>query len=936
MLPKSLNRFTNFALFFLILLTTAISTTTWAQQTSSVKEVKLENGLTVLLKENHAAPVFTAQIWFKVGSRNEHTGITGISHMLEHMLFNSSKNYKKGEITRIIRERGGIENAATWTDFTYYWQLLSSEHLELSLKTLAERVGNALLLEDEFQKERAVVLSELEGKQNDPDWLLYESLWATAFMAHPYRWPTIGWQSDVQNIDINQLRTYYKTYYHPNNATLVLVGDFDTDNALRLVKKYFGSKPAGKLPRPVYTTEPPQRGPRTVEVRREGNAARVELGYHIPSLTDDDTYALMILDQVMSGGKSSRLYQALVETQLATSAWSSAGSRRDPALFMFGATARQGVTAEALEKAILEQIEKAKVAPPTAEEIQAAKNQLEAYFVFQNDSVSDQGEQLGYYNTLATWQYGENIISKIKAVTPEQVQAVAKKYFTDNNLTIGRFIPVNYESQQPSNVTIPRRTSNDIEQKPKSRESLSIGSTSKAKYLGKSGFLTELKAGPGEVATNTSSKISKSRSSNLIRPHREVLPNGITVIVHENHSNPTVAIAGNLKAGSYFDPPGKKGVASLTANMLSRGTNKRTALEIAREIDFVGATIGTSAGVESADFNARALKKDLQLVMDILSDELRNATFPQDQFDKAKGEMLSNLEQSKELPEARAFRAFYNSVFPAGHPYHELTFEQAQAELQAITRDDLISFHKKYYRPDTMIIVIAGDVTSAEAIELVKRYFGDWTASGPKPEINIPNVEPQKEPVRIVIPMADKSEVSVVFGHALGVRRSDPDFYAVRIMNQILGGAGALASLLGEDIRERQGLAYDVYSIFDATLGAGPWYATLGTNPKNANKAIESLKRDIQEFKTKGATKRQYEQAREFIIGVFPIALETNAGIARVLLSAEFYGLGMDYLAKYAKIYRSVTLEQVNAAAKKYLRPETATLVIAGPYQASK
>jgi len=322
--------------------------------------------------------------------------------------------------------------------------------------------------------------------------------------------------------------------------------------------------------------------------------------------------------------------------------------------------------------------------------------------------------------------------------------------------------------------------------------------------------------------------------------------------------------------------------------------------------------------------------------MDIISDELRNATFPQDQFDKAKGEMLSNLEQSKELPEARAFRAFYNSVFPAGHPYHELTFEQAQAELQAITRDDLISFHKKYYRPDTMIIVIAGDVTSAEAIELVKRYFGDWTASGPKPEINIPNVEPQKEPVRIVIPMADKSEVSVVFGHALGVRRSDPDFYAVRIMNQILGGAGALASLLGEDIRERQGLAYDVYSTFDATLGAGPWYAALGTNPKNANKAIESLKRDIQEFKTKGATKRQYEQAKEFIIGVFPIALETNAGIARVLLSAEFYGLGMDYLANYAKIYRSVTLEQVNAAAKKYLRPETATLVIAGPYQASQ
>jgi len=896
-----------------ILLQLALGVSAWAQ-VSAVREAKLDNGLTVLLKESHAAPVFTAQVWFKVGSRNEHSGITGISHMLEHMLFNSSKSYKKGEITRIIRERGGIENAATWTDFTYYWQLLSSEHLELSLKTLAERVGNASLLNDEFQKERTVVLSELDGKQNDPDWLIYEGLWATAFQAHPYHWPTIGWQSDVRNIDISQVRAYYHTYYHPNNATLVLVGDFDTDKALALVKKYFGKIPAAKLPRPMYTTEPPQRGPREIVLRREGNAERVEMGYRIPEMADADTYALMVLDQVLSGGRSSRLYQALVESQLATSAWSSAGSRRDPALFAFGATARQGVTSEALRKALLEQVEKAKTTLPTADEMQAAKNQLQAYFVFQNDSVSDQGEQLGYYNTLATWKFGETIVPKVMAVTAAQVQAVAQKYLIEDNLTVSRFIP-DKPGGGAADGTGP------------------AGSVNRSRMPG-AAYATQVRGQKAVSGKPVAKDQPAARSiSKIVRPHREVLPNGITVIVQENHSNPTVAISGNIKAGSCFDPPGKSGVASLTAEMTARGTAKRTALQIAKETDFVGASVDTSAGVESAGFGASALKKDLALVMDILSDELRNATFPQDQFERAKGQMLSNLERSKEFPEARAFRAFANSVFPAGHPYHNLMFEDAEKELQGIAREDLVAFHKAYFRPDTMIIAVVGDVTATEVVALVKQYFGDWQAAGPAPKIDIPTIEPQKQPSRVVIPMMDKSEVSVVFGHALGLRRDDPDFYAARVMNQILGGAGALASLLGEVIREKHGLVYDVYSTFDSTLGAGPWYASLGTNPKNADKAVNLLKTEIEQFRKKGATKEQFSQAREFIVGVFPIALETNAGIARMLLNAEFYGLGMDYIANYGKIYRSVTLEQVNATARKYLHPEAATLVIAGPYK---
>jgi zinc protease len=888
-------------------------------QMEGVKQVKLPNGLTVVTKENHAAPVFTAQIWFKVGSRNEHTGITGISHLLEHMLFTSSKHFKKGEISKLVHEKGGIDNAATWTDFTYYWDLLSSEHLEFAISTLAEKAGNALLLNPELQKERVVVLSELEGNENNPDRLLYQAVMAQAFVASGYHWPTIGFRSDVENIDRQQLVDYYDSYYHPNNATLVLVGDFNTDHALALVKKYFSSLPTGKLPRPPYTVEPPQRGQKRVIVHREGTAARVLLGYHVPSLTDPDSYPLTVLDQILSGGRSSRLYQALVEKQLATSAWSSAGNRIEPSLFMLGATVMQNVTPGDVEAALLEQVETAKNKLPSPEEMQSAKNQLEAYFIYQNDSVSDQGEQLGYYSTVANLDYLRDLVSKIKAVTPQQVQDVARKYFTTDNLTVGTFMPTG-------------EASGAIQSEP-------VGPIQNTIWPGLCNYrdttASSFVSAKAETPATTAAGPVKE-ASQLIKPHRTVLDNGLVVIVQENHSNPTVAIAGNVKAGSVFDPEGKNGVAALTANMLDRGTSKRTSLEIANQLEFVAAQLDTSADVESALFEGKSLKKDFELLVDILSDELRNASFPADQFEKARAERLSNLQQSKESPKSRASRAFFNSVYPVGHPYHRLTVEQAQEALNRITRDDVADFHAKYYRPDTMIIVISGDVDPKQATELVKKYFGDWKTSGPKPVVDIPTIEPPKQGGRIVIPMMDKAEVDVVYGFPLGMKRSNLDYYAFRIANQILGGAGALTSILGEDIRERSGLVYNVVSSFDAGLGAGPWFASLGSSSKNADQAIDLLEKDVKQFAAKGATQAQFKRAQEFVVGVFPIALETNSGVASMLRSVEFYDLGIDFLQRYAGIYRSVTLDQVNAAAKKYIKPESATLVIAGPYEEKK
>lgn len=876
-----------------------------------VSETVLPNGLTVIIKEVHSAPVFTLQVWYKVGSRNEHTGITGASHLLEHMMFKGTKTYGRGEFSRIVKSKGGMENASTWIDYTNYWQLLSSEHLELAMKLEADRMHNSVLDPKEFNSERIVVRSELEGRENNPDTLLYQDMYAIAYKVHPYRWPTIGWTSDVNNMDRDQVYRYYKTYYEPNNATVVIVGDVDTPRALNLVRKYFGPVPAGPKPPVVYTTEPTQHGERRFTIRREGTAERAMVGYHIPELTHPDAYPLMVLDQVLSGGKSSRLYQSLVEGQLATSTWSSAGSQRDPGLFLLTATGREGVTAAQLEQALLEQAENAKKTPPSENELAQAKNQLEAYLVFQNDSVSDQGEQLGYYQTVATRQYLDTLLPKLKEVTAADVQRVAKKYLTVDNRTIGWFVP-----------TGPPAGGAEMQ-----------GGPSDLHFRASSAMVPHYTS-PATVAPPANKNVAPKApsSTKAVKPTRVALKNGMVVIVQENHSNRTVAIRGKLNAGGYFDPPEKHGLASFVARMLPRGTEQRSALDIARETDFVGASVDTSSDTEMARFSAKGISKDFGLLLDVLSDELRGPSFPQEQIDKLKGQTISQLDQEKEDPGDRAAREFNRNVFPAGHPYHPQTIEEDQASIRSLTRDDLVGFHQKYYGPESAVIVIVGDVKADEAVAAVQKYFSDWEPTGAVHKVEIPRTPVAAKPSKEIIPIKDKSQVNVVLGHAGQLERTDPDYYAANVMNYILGGGGGLESKLGDRIRDEMGLVYFVYSYFDASLGAGPWIASFGSNPANVDKAINAATEVIRAYVDKGPTKKEFTEAVDYIVGVFPIRLETNDGVANVLLGSEIYGLGMDYIQRYPKIYRSVTMDQVRAAARKYLHPDRLTLVIAGPY----
>ena len=907
----------------IILLTIALCVPVLAQE-AQVRETTLPNGLKILTKEVHAAPVVAFNIWYKVGSRNETFGKTGMSHLLEHMQFKGTKTLKKGEIDKLIQENGGLLNAATWKDWTFYWEVLSSDKLELAMRIESDRMSNSLLDPKEFKSEQTVVVSELEGDENDPDRLMYYGLYASAFEAHPYHWPTIGWSHDVKSLTRDDLYKYYRTYYVPNNAVVVIVGDFDTEKALALAKKYFGGIPSGPTPPKVTEIEPAQAGERDVTIRKAGASYRLLMGYHTPAIGNPDGYVLDVIERILSSGASGRLYKGLVDKQLAISAWASSTGNRNPDLFLLGATARDGVKIEDVRAALLAEVERIKTEPVSDEELQKALNQLEANFVYGKDSVTDQAEQLGYFEAINSYRFIDTYMDKVRKVTKADIQRVAQKYLDTKNLTAATFEPEDgkqsaVSSQQPAASERP------------------LGCAYKAEASGRVGEWESGRVGtaasPPLTINHQPSTISATKS---VTPTRVVLDNGMVVIVYPNRSNPTVAIQGSLSAGGMLDPEGKDGTAAMTAGLLQKGTTKRTAAQIAQEKDFVAISLNTGADIESASFSGRSLSKDLDLLLDLLSDTLRNPTFPEDEFAKMKARRLTGIKQEQDDPDSLASRDFYGSIYPKGHPFHQLSVDEELANTNSITRQDLADFYKAHYGPQTAIIVLVGDVDIQEAIGKIKKYFADWKPTGPAVRPQIPDVPLQPSIVKKTIPMPDKSQVSVILGSASTLERSSPDFYSATIMNFALGGGGALGSRLGEVIRDNMGLVYNIYTTFDAGLGAGPWYAYLGTNAKNVDKAISVLLDEMGKAKAGSQTQAQVQRAIEFIAGSFPARrLVDNGSIAGTLHSAEFYGLGMDYIQKYQGLYRAVTLDQVHAAAKKYLHPEVYTQVIAGPVSQS-
>jgi zinc protease len=437
---------------FLSLFFVAASQATLADK---VFETVLPNGLKVILLENHKVPEVTFQVWYRVGSRNEDWGKTGLSHMLEHMMFKGTQKVSGEAFSRLIEENGGNDNAFTSKDYTAYFENLSSDRIQVPIDLESDRMHNLVLREEDFRTERMVVMEERRMRTEDsPQSYLAEQIEATAFQTSPYHWPTIGWDEDIERFHLEDLKSYYRIYYNPANAFLVVAGDFRKEEILPRIEKAFGPNPKGPLPDQKKDIDPPQSGERKIYIAREAQLPFIIMGCHVPNIPNPDSYVLEVTAAILAGGKSSRLYQNLVrEKQIALSIDAdNSFLSRDPDLFTFSAQPLPGKEVSELEKALNLEIEHLQKEPVGNKELEKAKNQLEAAFVYQQDSLFAQAMLLAHYEITAGWRTIDDYIPSIKKVTAEDIRRVADKYFYPRNRTVGILLPLPPKEGQPEKI----------------------------------------------------------------------------------------------------------------------------------------------------------------------------------------------------------------------------------------------------------------------------------------------------------------------------------------------------------------------------------------------------------------------------------------------------------------------------------------------------
>jgi zinc protease len=417
-----------------------------------VFETVLPNGLKVILLENHKAPLVTFQVWYRVGSRNEAWGKTGLSHMLEHMMFKGTEKIGPEQFSRIIQENGGDDNAFTSHDYTAYFENLSADRVQVAIDMEADRMQNLILREEDFRTERMVVMEERRLRTEDnPQSVLIEQILATAYQIHPYRWPIIGWMEDIARFTLEDLKVYYRTYYNPANAFLVVVGDFKKEELLSKIEKALGSYSKGVAPNQEKDKEPLQIGERRIFVKKEAQLPFLVMGYHVPNLREPDSYVLEVIATILSGGKSSRLYQSLVrEKRLVLSAdVDHSLVSRDPNLFTLSADLLPGKEVSEVEKAFDQEIERLQREPVGEQELKKVKNQIEASFIFGQDSIFNQARLLAHHEIALNWKAIDDYLPSIQKVTPEDIQRVAKKYLVQDNRTVGILIPLPPKEGKP-------------------------------------------------------------------------------------------------------------------------------------------------------------------------------------------------------------------------------------------------------------------------------------------------------------------------------------------------------------------------------------------------------------------------------------------------------------------------------------------------------
>jgi zinc protease len=871
--------------------------------TQGVRKTVLDNGLTVLTKEVHTAPVVSVQVWYRVGSRNEEAGINGISHQLEHLMFKGTKD-RPVQFGRLFSALGSQFNAFTSYDETAYFGTAQQDKLEALLTLEADRMEGASIGTQQLASEKHVVISELQGYENSPSYRLNRSLMKAAFPKHPYGLPVGGTKADVEKFTVEQVRKYYQTYYSPDNATLVIVGDFATEPVLKFVKETFGKLPPRgnterkkQLAASTLTASPDNKSP--IILKQPGSAALLEVVYPLPDVNHPDVPAIDVMDAVLTGGRSSRLYQALVESGLASSVSGSPAELLEGGWYEIDITAATGqklsTIARVLQKS-LTQLQQQAIAP---EELNRAKTQLQTSFLLNNQDITSQATQLGYSQTVAgDYRYIERYLQAIAEVTAADVQRVAKTYLHPAKETIGFFEP----TQPNGNVASSHNGSS------RTVENFNPGKP----------------VDPAELAKYLPEVTSATTSPNQPLPEQFTLENGLRVLLLKDTSVPTINLSGAINAGSEFDSNQKAGLASLVAANLMNGTQTQDALSLARTLEDRGVSLSFSASREGVSIDGQGLSANLPVLIQTLADVMQHATFPAKELELSRKRALTNLKAQLDDPASLGRRIFQQAVYPENHPFHSFPTPES---LKSISRQDVLNFYKQHYRPDTTTIALVGDFNPTEVKALLNQTFGQWKAAGKPPILNLPPVglPPKTQYLHSTLP--GKAEAITYIGYN-GISRHDPRFYAALVLNQVLGG-DTLSSRLGTEVRDRLGLTYGIYSNFAAGIAPGPFLIEMQTAPKDAQKAIATTVALLKQLREQGITAAELKIAKRAIVNSYPVDLANPSNLASIILDNAISGLSPAEIREFPRKVQSVSMTEVQQVIQQLIHPDNLIIVTA-------
>lgn len=926
---------------------------------TGITEYKLKsNGLTILLAERHASPVVTVMVVYRVGSRNEAVGYTGSTHFLEHMMFKGTAKHdplKGTGIDDVLKPSGAINNATTFYDRTLYYEVAPSSALPQCLELEADRMRGALLRESDRQSEMTVVRNELERNENYASSILDTLVFATAFREHPYHHPVIGWRSDVEGVPIERLRQFYKDFYYPDNAALLIIGDFNSQTALNLVSQNFGKVPRAPKPMPpVYTVEPPQEGERRFVVQRGDELPKVMIGYHIPKATDKDTWPLEVLASLLGDQErqSSRLYKRLVDTGLASQVSAYNFSLRDPGLFTLFASATSGTDLAPLEKGLKEEMKKLASDPVSDAELDRAKTAVWKKLKLDAADPSGMATQIAEAIAVADWKWWLSIEPRVKAVTKQDVQRVAAKYFNEKNATVGYYLP-REKKQDPVEKKEPEK---DIPSKPvvpdqKEKESpkdkdavqppnsllvpiMMEYSASRVAELQASRRKGQSRGVAGKAPVAAPSPGGSPAPTAAIAPRvkKKVLANGLTVLVYQIPGSGVVGVAGKLRCGEACRPVDKTLVPEVVGELLNKGSAGLSKEDLADQMEKFGTHF--QPGVENfyTDFKSTVVCEDLQPFLKVIATVLQHPEFKEEELEKVSKVKEAALRDAMTETSELALNHLLQTLYKPENVYYQKPFDKQIEELKTISASDLQSFHQKYYGPNNTFLAIVGDVDPEKAFQFVQESFAGW----PKKSESVPaSLEKDSnwsapEQKSISTPVPDKSSVDIILGRPVPVSIKSKDFHAGQVANAALGH-DTIASRLAV-IREKHGLTYGVQSSFlDNADKNAPWIVQLSVNPENTAKATKLVRQIITDYNKTGIEPAELQTEVRRLAGEYVVyRMRTPEQIADALTKYELLGLGPEFMDKHPQKLLQVKKPEVDQFIKKYMNINDMVTSVAG------